>query len=73
MNTSLDNIWNDYPRPGLKRKTYSILNGEWLMNSKKIIVPFPPQAELSKYNGEITDELIYELDFLIPNWKSLIT
>lgn len=66
MNTSLDNIWNDYPRPGLKRKTYSILNGEWLLNSKKIIVPFPPQAELSKYNGEITDELIYELDFLIP-------
>ena len=67
MNASPDNIWNDYPRPGFKRDSYSILNGKWILNGQKIIVPFPPQSKLSEYLGEIADELIYELDFFIPD------
>lgn len=73
MNNSTYSIINDYPRPQLKRNTYYLLNGEWLLNGKKIIVPFPPESELSNYNGEITDELVYELDFLFPNNFNLET
>lgn len=73
MNLAQRNPWTDYPRPQLKRDTYSILNGKWLLNGKKIIVPFPPQSDLSEYNGDISDELIYELDFEIPNNFNLET
>jgi len=45
--------WSDYPRPQLKREIFKILNGEWKLNDNRIIVPFPPQSELSEYEGEI--------------------
>ena len=58
---------SEYPRPHLKRNSFINLNGEWLCNGHQIIVPFPPQAKASQYNGEITDELIYEKDFSLSD------
>lgn len=66
MNSYITN-WNDYPSPQLKRANYKILNGIWKLNAQKIIVPFPPQSKLSEYSDNITDNLVYEYDFDIPD------
>ena len=58
--------WNTYPRPQLKRPQYSILNGVWKLNGKDIIVPFPPQSELSGYKSLVTDNMVYETCFEVP-------
>ncbi|MBE5926271.1 MAG: glycoside hydrolase family 2 [Lachnospiraceae bacterium] len=59
--------WSDYPRPQLKREIFKILNGEWKLNDNRIIVPFPPQSELSEYEGEIHDRLEYRYEFYVPD------
>ncbi len=59
-------VWNEYPRPQMRRKSFQSLNGEWKLNGKKIMVPFPPQSQLSEYEGEIGDNLIYEKRFVVP-------
>ena len=41
--------WQEYPRPQMKRKNYQILNGEWILNEKMTIVPFPPQSPLRAF------------------------
>lgn len=56
--------WQEYPRPQMRRDTYQILNGKWMLNGKMTIVPFPPQARLSAYMGEIGDTLVYEKTFI---------
>ncbi|MBE5939730.1 MAG: glycoside hydrolase family 2 [Lachnospiraceae bacterium] len=43
------------------------LNGRWLLNGKKIVIPFPPQSKLSEYNYDGEEELVYETDFYIPD------
>lgn len=58
--------WSGYPRPQLKREKYSILNGEWKLNGHPIQVPFAPQAKLSNYVGEISEQLAYERTFTVP-------
>lgn len=63
---SHNNIWNDYPRPQLKRANFKILNGIWKLNDKEIVVPFPPQSKLSEYSDNIADDLVYEYDFDMP-------
>ena len=40
--------WQEYPRPQMKRDCYQILNGEWKLNGKRIVVPFPPQSMLAQ-------------------------
>ena len=57
---------NVYPRPNFKRDSFICLNGEWLLNDKPIIVPYPKESDLSLYpNKEHEDKLIYikEFDF----------
>lgn len=63
---SYNTNWNNYPRPQLKRANFKILNGFWKLNAQKIIVPFPPQSKLSEYSDNITDNLVYEYDFDMP-------
>ncbi len=60
------NPWQSYPRPQLKRDKYMILNGDWDLDGSYIKVPFAPQSLLSKYKGEINDEMIYTKLFKIP-------
>jgi len=58
---------NTYPRPQLKRDSFITLNGLWKCNGMDIIIPFSPQAKASHYEGEISDELIYEKTFLLSD------
>lgn len=59
--------WNKHPRPQMKRKEYCILNDGWELNSRPIRIPFPPQAKLSGYDGEIGDKLEYTCSFSVPD------
>ncbi len=61
-----DIAWSDYPRPQLRRKAYHILNGEWIMNNERIIVPYPPESRLSEYKGNISKNLEYKCNFTVP-------
>lgn len=61
-----DRAWTSHPRPQFKRKEYYILNEDWTLNGHNIQLPFPPQAELSNYKSDITDELTYLCTFTVP-------
>ena len=58
--------WDKYPRPQMKRDNYMILDLSWKLNGQDIVVPFPPQAKLSGYQGEIGKTLVYEKTFHLP-------
>ncbi len=58
--------WTSHPRPQFKREHYYILHQNWTLNNKPIMMPFPPQAPLSEYQGEIADTLTYQCTFVIP-------
>ncbi len=75
MNTELP--WNDYPRPQLKRDSYLCLNGEWEFEysesepqnyTKKILVPYSPESELSGIGLTHADaeKLYYKRTFTLP-------
>ncbi len=72
--------WNIYPRPQLKRDSYLCLNGQWDFTvtksekrpqdfPEKILVPFPPESELSGISRKIEPSayLHYKRTFTIPN------
>lgn len=60
--------WNEtYPRPQLKRGgNYQILNDGWTLNGSAINLPFPPEAKLSGFNGELSEVFCYKREFAIP-------
>lgn len=58
--------WDTYPRPQMKRDNYMILDSSWKLNGQDILVPFPPQANLSGYHGKIDKTLVYEKKFTLP-------
>lgn len=60
-------LWQEYPRPQMRRDNYQILNGEWKLNGQMTLVPFPPQSRLSGYQGEINDTLVYEKIFVVSD------
>lgn len=64
------NVWSEYPRPQMRRKNFLSLNGVWKLNGRDIVVPYPPQSKLSKYDGEIGDNLVYELDFRMSDFDN---
>lgn len=57
----------DYPRPQLYRESFQSLDGEWLLNHQTIQVPYPPQAPLSCYQGEIGEHLHYQKTFILDD------
>ncbi len=59
--------WNSYPRPQMKRDSYCNLNGIWKMNGSDILVPYPPESKLAGFIGKMTDTMVYERRFTIPN------
>ena len=58
-------VWQEYPRPQLKRSNWMSLNGEWKLNHGTCLVPFPPQSELSGYKKHVGSKLIYEKKFMV--------
>ena len=62
-----EDAWQVYPRPQMKREGWHILNGEWKLNGKRVRMPFPPQAFLSGFSGEVGNQLTYEKEFVIPD------
>lgn len=83
-NLNADNVWQQYPRPTLKRSDWQNLNGQWdyailpkgaAMPKKfdgKILVPFAAESELSGVGKTVGDrnELWYQRTFEIPkSWK----
>ena len=60
-------FWDIYPRPQLKRESYYSLNGEWTLNQKPVLIPYPPQSPLSQYHDTVDDHLHYEKNFHIPS------
>ncbi|MBP3337966.1 MAG: glycoside hydrolase family 2 [Lachnospiraceae bacterium] len=63
----MEKVWDEYPRPQMKRDSFYNLNGIWKLNGEKIVVPFPPQSKLSGFEGEIGDVLVYEKEFTVPS------
>lgn len=59
-------FWSNHPNPMMKRDKWVSLNGIWKLNGSSITVPYPPQSELSGYDRETEDILIYERKFVIP-------
>ncbi len=72
--------WNVYPRPQLKRDSFLCLNGLWDFTisdgheipknfNQKILVPFPPESELSGINKGIDkhETLYYRRTFSVPD------
>lgn len=53
----------EYPRPQLRRESYYNLNGCW---ENGVVVPFPPQSELSEYDKKVGDILVYRRKFILP-------
>ena len=58
-------VWQQYPRPQLKRQNFTCLNGEWTLNDTPIRVPFPPQSDLSNYTKKVEDRMTYKKVFSI--------
>ena len=56
-------VWQEHPRPQMKRATWMSLNGKWTLDGAPILVPFPPQAKLSGYEKEVGEVLTYEKRF----------
>lgn len=77
----MNNIWNVYPRPQLRREDWLNLNGEWRFSTcrgvvgdewETINVPFCPESKLSGIGRRIAkgDIMIYERGFALPDdWK----
>ncbi len=59
-------VWDAYPRPQMRRDSFFSLNGDWRLNGKELLVPFPPQSLLSGYQGPIGTKLAYEKVFTLP-------
>lgn len=81
---SVDNVWQEYPRPQFKRNQWKNLNGLWdyavLKNHQgqpqefqgEILVPFSFEAPLSGVGKSITpnDKMWYKKTFSLPkDWK----
>ncbi|MDE6281963.1 MAG: hypothetical protein K2M15_09330, partial [Oscillospiraceae bacterium] len=60
--------WNQYyPRPQLRRDSFFPINEGWTLDGRPIRVPWPPQAPLSVWEGEVGDVLRYETTFILPD------
>lgn len=61
------NSWDRYyPRPQLRRDSFFPLNGTWTLDGRPIQIPWPPQAPLSGWQGEVEEVLHYKTAFTLP-------
>ena len=67
VRTGQNTSWNEYPRPQLRREGYVIFKDGWILNGNPIRMPFPPESNLSGYQGKLGKELNYEYRFNVPD------
>ena len=61
------NSWDrTYPRPQLRRDSFFPLDQGWTLNGRPLRGPWPPQAPLSGWTGEVGDVLRYKTAFTLP-------
>ena len=65
LEKSDENVWQEYPRPQMKREHWMSLNGVWKLDGDEIRVPFPPQSQLSNYGKKVKDIFTYEKKFVL--------
>ena len=53
----MKNWQTEYPRPQFRRGSFFSLNGEWQANGQTIEVPFPPQSALSRWHGDVPENI----------------
>ena len=58
--------WKKHPRPQMRRGLFYMIERGWRLNGRDICVPFPPQAPLSGYEGDMGTKLCYEVSFVLP-------
>ena len=75
--------WNEYPRPQLKRDSFTCLNGKWSLKIERhgktaaegeILVPFPLESPLSGFDcaKKKNDVLVYSRQFTIDSFRKTI-
>lgn len=67
LKTNNETGWKKHPRPQLRRELFCVLDKGWKLNGCDIRVPFPPQAPLSEYEGDVGTRLCYEVSFALPD------
>ncbi len=65
LSESEEKVWQEYPRPHMKREHWMSLNGTWKLDGDDIRVPFPPQSGLSNYKKKVKDVFTYEKKFVL--------
>ena len=65
LNGTDEQLWQEYPRPQMKRDSWMSLNGMWKLDGDEIRVPFPPQAQLSGYEKKVKEQFTYEKNFTL--------
>ncbi len=59
-----EEVWQEYPRPQLKRDNWQSLNGTWELDGFPVKVPFVPESVLSGYEGQIKTTMTYTKSFM---------
>ncbi len=55
-----------HPTPQFRRDRILSLDGTWMVNGQPLLVPYPPQAPASGWQGPVPEELHYERRFSLP-------
>lgn len=65
-----EDVWQEYPRPQLKRENWFCLNGIWELNGKPVRVPFVPESVLSGYESVVEEKMVYMHRFSLEGMDS---
>ncbi len=62
-----EEVWQEHPKPQMRRESWQSLNGWWKLDGEAIRVPFAPQSKLSGYDKKVKDEFTYEKKFTLSD------
>jgi len=65
-----EDVWQEYPRPQLKRENWFCLNGIWELNGKPVRIPFVPESVLSGYESVVEEKMVYMHRFSLEGMDS---
>ena len=63
----LEDVWQAYPRPQMKRDKWLSLNGMWELDGHSVRVPFVPESILAEYPGVVKEHMTYVKHFGWPD------